>query len=141
MKKLLPNSKPSGFTLIELLVVVSIIAILAVIGMVMLGGLQGRARDAERRAEVDAILKAYEIKHNAATGTYPASVAPEDFADGEIPTPPNYDPADSTTGYDVDVGSGNKTIKVCATLENGTPYCKSGAQAVPSSPSPSASPT
>ncbi len=49
-----------GFTLIELMVVVGILGILMAAGIVAFSGAQRVARDAKRRADVDAIAKAYE---------------------------------------------------------------------------------
>lgn len=49
-----------GFTLIELMVVVAIIGILMAAGIVVFSDAQKAARDAKRRADVDAIAKALE---------------------------------------------------------------------------------
>lgn len=75
MKKFLPktSSKPKGFTLIELLVVVAIIAVLSVMAFAIFSGVQARARDARRRADVISIAKAYEAQKVAGTTTYPVS--------------------------------------------------------------------
>ena len=74
----------SGFTLIELLVVISIIAVLAVIAAVIFSGVQSRARDAKRRADVTAIAKAYEAQKVAGSTTYTASAVGW-FAGGAVP--------------------------------------------------------
>lgn len=58
-----------GFTLIELMVVVSIIAVLAVIGLTVFTGLQRSARDAKRKADIEAIATALEI-YKDQHGTY-----------------------------------------------------------------------
>lgn len=54
-------SLSKGFTLIELLVVISIIAILSVIGLVYYSGIQQKARDSTRKADIAAITNALEI--------------------------------------------------------------------------------
>ena len=58
-----------GFTLIELMVVVAIIGILMAAGIVAFSGAQRNARDARRKADVDAIAKALEQRY-ADTGNY-----------------------------------------------------------------------
>lgn len=79
-----------GFTLIELLVVIAIIAILATIGATIFSGVQARARDGKRRADVGAIAKAYEAQKAAGTTTYPASAATW-FAGNAVPTETSTD--------------------------------------------------
>lgn len=55
----MPKSS-KGFTLVELLVVVSIISILSVIGIIVYNNVQKNARDARRKSDIDAIVKAME---------------------------------------------------------------------------------
>lgn len=80
-----------GFTLIELMVVVAIIGILMAAGIVSFSGAQRNARDAKRRADVDAIAKALEQAYqNSGTITYPyiytsSNVNTETFWKNTIP--------------------------------------------------------
>jgi prepilin-type N-terminal cleavage/methylation domain-containing protein len=75
----------SGFTLVELLIVISIIAVLAVIGLVVYSGIQKRARDAARKGDIGSIAKAMEA--NYINGAYkPLSTTM--FANGQIPQDP-----------------------------------------------------
>lgn len=59
------NITSRGFTLIELMVVISVIAILAVVGMVMYTSVQRSARDTKRISDIDAIKNALEQYYTA----------------------------------------------------------------------------
>lgn len=107
-----------GFTLIELMVVIAIIAILAVVGITVYRGVNGGVRDARRKADVNAIAKAYEVK-KMSLGNY-AVVSGTNFASGNPPTPP-----EGGTYFSVTDGTG---FKVCAALEaNPSRLCNSSA--------------
>ena len=83
MKKYLPKlNNLKGFTLIELLVVIAIIAVLAVIGFAAFSGIQSRARDASRRADLKAIADALEVNKNS-TGYQPITAS--QFGAGVLP--------------------------------------------------------
>lgn len=119
MKKLLPASK--GFTLIELLVVVTIIAFLAVIGAAAFGNVQKNARDAKRRADVDAVSKALEANKNA-DGTYKNWTDTSIYADGKKPDDPDSSKVYTFTGYRSDSTAGTPIAQYtfCAPLETTT---------------------
>lgn len=113
----LPTTTKTGFTLIELLVVIAIIAVLAIMGVAAFRGIQGRARDARRQADIIAIARAYEQKYDNSTQTYP-TLSGTDFVTRNIPTPPE---GGSYTGL---LGSTMPGFRVCAALEaNPTPTC------------------
>lgn len=77
-----------GFTLIELMVVVSIIAILALIGLVSYNEVQKNGRDSKRKADVQAIAKALESNYNTnSSNPYPALVSSL-FTSGAVPADP-----------------------------------------------------
>lgn len=103
-------SLSKGFTLIELLIVISIIAVLSVIGIVVFTNVQKGARDAKRKADINAIAKAYEVKYNS-SGSYQA-LTDADFASGK-PKDPNSAKGDYFNWLD-STGAG---FKVCASLE------------------------
>lgn len=79
-----------GFTLVELLVVVSIIAILAVIGAVIFSGVQARARDAKRQADVDAMAKGMEAYKKPGSTSY-LQTSGSWFAGGGVPVEASSD--------------------------------------------------
>lgn len=63
--------KVRGFTLIELLIAISVISILATIGVTSFSGAQARARDSERKSDLKNIQTALRLYYND-QGTYPA---------------------------------------------------------------------
>lgn len=120
MKKFLPTStalsvNKKGFTLVELLIVISIIAILSVIGVTVFSGVQKNARDAKRRADIDAITTSMEKNYVSGSSTPYTVVSTSDFSDGKVPVDPQSNAAYTVTGT-----LPGKTYVVCATLENTT---------------------
>lgn len=83
-----------GFTLVELMVAITIIAILSVVGVTVYTGVQKSARDAKRRADIDAIATALETNKQPGTTNYSA-LLPSHFASGQKPIDPkdSQDPA------------------------------------------------
>lgn len=86
------STNPSqGFTLIELMIAITIVAVLATIGLIMLQGAQKIARDAKRKSDLEDIKKAFYAYKNV-TGTFclsgtgtcgtPLSFAINDTIDG-----------------------------------------------------------
>lgn len=59
-----------GFTIVELLIVIVVIGILAAITIIAYNGIQTRARDAKRTADISSIQKAVEL-YKADNGFYP----------------------------------------------------------------------
>lgn len=133
MKKFLPRTtnNPQGFTLVELLVVIAIIAILSVIGVTVFSGVQKNARDARRRADIDAIAAAVETHYVSGTG-YTTPILGTWFSSGTIPK----DPKDNTTDYIWATALSTTGYKVCADLaslgstEGGSEqeYCRNNQQ-------------
>lgn len=135
MKKFLPQTSrnPQGFTLVELLIVITIIAVLAVIGVTVYSGTQKTARDSRRRADIDAISSALEAHYNTTANQYCAAspagtyCAPVDslnwFASGFRPT----DPA-TNAQYTGQPTNGATTYNICATLEAGGTFCRANQQ-------------
>lgn len=66
-----PKYRSTGFTIVELLIVIVVIAILAAISMVAFTGIQQRARDSTRDADIAQIAKALELYY-IDHGKYPS---------------------------------------------------------------------
>jgi type II secretion system protein G len=65
--------KRKGFTLIELLVVISIIGILTIISLASFVNAQIKARDAQRKSDLEQVSKALMLYYSD-TGTFPSEV-------------------------------------------------------------------
>jgi len=61
----------SGFTLLEVLVSATIIAVLAVIGVVSYGSVNRRSRDVKRKSDIEQVRSALEM-YRSDNGAYPA---------------------------------------------------------------------
>lgn len=122
-------SKPArrGFTLVELLVVIAIIAILSVIGVTVFTGIQKNARDSKRKADIESIAKAYEVKYNN-TGTY-GDLDPTKSENTSLFSSKAFpkDPRDKDYTIVVNGTTANASgFRVCAALErNGDDTCAS----------------
>lgn len=110
--KIMRGISNKGFTLVELMVAISIVAVLATIGFSLFQSTQSTARDAKRRADVDAIAAALETRYDATTGIYSA-VEDTWFADKVKPTDPLNE---STYVYSYPTADA-ATYTVCAALE------------------------
>lgn len=86
----------NAFTLIELLVTISIIAILAVIGISVYGNVQKSARDGVRRAELTSLAKSIEVSRDLAAQMY--SYSSTNYASDYGSTKPK-DPSNGTPTY------------------------------------------
>lgn len=84
---MLKTSKKSfGFTLTELLIAITIMAILAVIGLVSYSSVQKNSRDAIRREQIQLIAQAIEAKKSS-TGTYTFTGGVGGDLEAEFPDP------------------------------------------------------
>lgn len=135
MKKLLPRTSKNtkGFTLVELMIAVTIIAVLAVIGVTVYGGVQKSARNSRRQADIEAISKALEARINnkpnenclnAGAGSYCAPLGTW-FAGGAVPTDPS-----TGAQYNSLPGNGATAYNICAALETSpaSSFCRANQQ-------------
>lgn len=103
--------RKNGFTLFELLVSISIIAILTAVAVVSFGGVNKKARDSRRIADLGKIRIALE-GHRQANGIYPVdlnTLVTESFLQTV--------PLDPKTRVAYDYGQTDYTYYLCATVE------------------------
>lgn len=111
------KQRQSGFTIVELLIVIVIIGILATLVIVTFSGVQQRARDSERKTDINAVAGQLEAFY-ASKGYYPPKVDFENAtfrADNEIriDTKAFADPSTpATTTFTAGVAGGTNTAKV-----------------------------
>lgn len=145
--------KQSGFTIVELLIVIVVIGILAAIVITTFTGVQKKGRDADRKADVNAIYSQVEV-YFAQNAKYPtlANLQDETWrglnvkglsrdaisapgqtvdADGTLVgsggTSANYEYAVTPAGCDNGVGGDCTGFTLTANLEaSTTPFTKSG---------------
>lgn len=115
-----------GFTLIELLLVVAIIGVLATFSMVNFIGVRQRARDAQRKSDIEQLRSAFEI-YRSDQASYPPSPLPNCGASLTAPAPATgtvylqKSPCDPITNakYNYSVtGSPPRAYTLVACLEN-----------------------
>lgn len=75
------NKKQAGFTIVELLIVIIVIGILAALVLNTFQGVQARARDTERRTDVNSVATQLEAYY-ADFGHYPDGSAATTCGDG-----------------------------------------------------------
>lgn len=114
-----------GFTLIEMMVVVTIISLLATMGLISYSSTTKNARDGKRKADLEQIRSAL-VLYRVDVGNYPASITWSTmspiatYMSGSLPSDPKPAPY---TQYSYTT-AGGITFSVCAMLEvTSTSYC------------------
>jgi len=98
------RNRSSGFTIIELLIVIVVIAILAGLVLNAFGNIQARARDTERRNDINAIHTQLELYYTD-NDTYPDALSDLDNLNAEALVAPNddetytYTPSEDNSSY------------------------------------------
>jgi prepilin-type N-terminal cleavage/methylation domain-containing protein len=111
------KQRQSGFTIVELLIVIVIIGILATLVIVTFSGVQQKARDTERKTDINAVQKQLEAFY-ASKGYYPPEVDLDSASwrssnDVKLDTKALADPSSAaTTAFSVGVAGGSNTAKV-----------------------------
>lgn len=135
-----------GFTIVELLIVIVVIGILAALVIVTYNGIQQKARDTERKTDINALASHLEA-YNASAGRYPTLVNvndtafraanmkglpgdalqdPKGAAQTLVDTPAanSYAYVPSPTGCDNAAGGDCVSYVLTATLESGGTFVK-----------------
>jgi type II secretion system protein G len=142
----LKKARSSGFTIVELLIVIVVIGILAALVVVTYNGIQQKARDTERKTDINALhgqLEAFQAQNgryptlaNVNDGTWRASNMkgldpaalqdPKGSAQTLVASPAANSYAYAVTPADCDNGAGGDCTQytLTATLEGGGTYVK-----------------
>lgn len=80
------KNRNQGFTIVELLIVIVVIGILAALVLNSFTGVQARARDTERRTDINAIATQLEVYYNDNGGYATAAQLLDDAAGGWVET-------------------------------------------------------
>lgn len=111
------KQRQSGFTIVELLIVIVIIGILATLVIVTFSGVQQKARDTERKTDINAVQKQIEAFY-ANKGYYPTVTDLNDATfrssnDIKLDTKALADPSSATTtSLSNGVAGGSNSAKV-----------------------------
>ena len=114
-----------GFTFVELLVVVTIIAVLTAVAVVSYTSTNKKARDTKRKADLQEIRSALEIKR-AECGVYgPLSLYDTGVeCDGDVYLAPDRVPTDPKSGNDYNYVITASIYALCTwEMENEPGYC------------------
>ncbi len=112
------KNNQSGFTIVELLIVIVVIGILAGLVLNTFNGIQARARDTERKTDVNAIHAQVEAYH-ADNGFYPttANMTTATWVSANLPgldAEALNDPSSGAYAYASTTASCNNTTVLCA---------------------------
>lgn len=125
MKNILPKKLVSGFTLVELLIVIGIIGALMSITIYGFSTAQKRARDAQRKSDLEQYRSSLESFANKSNGLYPSYAASTLIASANLCTDLGtpacvVDPKNGTAPYGyyyISDGSGGTTATKYALSE------------------------
>ncbi len=100
------KKRDQGFTIVELLIVIVVIGILAALVLNSFQGVQARARDTERRTDINAVATQLEVYYNDAGGYPTGAELADDSVDGFI--------EDNLKGMDKEAINDPKGVKLGA---------------------------
>jgi prepilin-type N-terminal cleavage/methylation domain-containing protein len=110
------RKEPNGFTLVELIIAMTVIVLLAIIGLTVFSTIQRNARDVRRKADINAIAHALEDHYDQFSQDYYQPLHGTDFSAGQIPEDPVSTRTYTGTGA-FSSPTGGTDFCVCAHLE------------------------